>query len=201
VLFGNQGALFMNAMTWWDHDSGSVWSQVWGEAIAGPLVGTRLEVLPASIVPWATWLEEHPDTLVLAIPDDLPYRPVAERPRDDFVIGISLGEDAKAYPYLIASSQRVINDTIGPNPILVYVDPERRSIHTFLRKVGERTLTFELRDGELVDRETGSRWTPTLGLATQGELEGEILLRVPYVSSFDWAWADFYPESQFYQGD
>ena len=36
-IFGNQGALFMNAMTWWDHTTGSVWSQVWGRAIEGPL--------------------------------------------------------------------------------------------------------------------------------------------------------------------
>lgn len=200
AIFGNQGALFMNAMTWWDHDTESIWSQVWGQAILGPLEGTRLDLVPASIVPWATWLKEHPDTSVLAIPGDLPFRPVGERPRDDFVIGISLGEDAKAYPYPIASRQRVINDAVGTNPILVYVDPQLRSIQVFLRKVGERTLTFEFRDGELLDRETGSVWNPTLGLATEGKLKGQILLQVPYVSSFDWAWLNFYPDSQFYLG-
>jgi hypothetical protein len=53
-VFGNQGALFQNAMTWWDHQTQSVWSQVWGQAIAGPLKGTTLELIPASIVPWRT---------------------------------------------------------------------------------------------------------------------------------------------------
>jgi len=50
-VFGNQGGLFMNAMTWWDHTTGSVWSQVWGQSISGPLKGTTLELIPASIVP------------------------------------------------------------------------------------------------------------------------------------------------------
>ncbi len=36
IIFGTQGALYRNAMTWWDHDTGSIWSQPLGEAIAGP---------------------------------------------------------------------------------------------------------------------------------------------------------------------
>jgi hypothetical protein len=54
-VFGNQGGLFMNAMTWWDHESESVWSQPWGRAIAGPLKGIELELLPSELVPWETW--------------------------------------------------------------------------------------------------------------------------------------------------
>ena len=65
LVFGNQGGLFMNAMTWWDHASGSVWSQPWGRAIAGPLKGVELELLPSELVPWKTWRETHPNTLAL----------------------------------------------------------------------------------------------------------------------------------------
>ena len=32
LVFGNQGALWGNAMTWWDHETGTVWSQPLGEA-------------------------------------------------------------------------------------------------------------------------------------------------------------------------
>ena len=46
-IFGNQGALFMRAMTWWDHKTESIWSQPWGMAIDGPLEGTRLKLIPA----------------------------------------------------------------------------------------------------------------------------------------------------------
>ena len=51
LVFGNQGGLFMNAMTWWDHKMESVWSQPWGRAIAGPLKGTELELIPSQLVP------------------------------------------------------------------------------------------------------------------------------------------------------
>ena len=44
----------MNAMTWWDWESQSVWSQQWGAAIDGELTGTRLTLLPYELVPWQT---------------------------------------------------------------------------------------------------------------------------------------------------
>ena len=55
----------MNAMTWYDHQTGSVWSQVWGQSIAGPLKGTTLDLIPASILPWASWKATHPRTLAM----------------------------------------------------------------------------------------------------------------------------------------
>lgn len=47
VLFGNHGALYGNALTMFDHATGSVWSQISGEALLGPLSGDRLELLPS----------------------------------------------------------------------------------------------------------------------------------------------------------
>ena len=41
----------MNAMTWFDHETNSIWSQPWGMAISGPLKGTRLDVFPFSLHP------------------------------------------------------------------------------------------------------------------------------------------------------
>ncbi|MFQ5934305.1 MAG: DUF3179 domain-containing (seleno)protein, partial [Dehalococcoidia bacterium] len=108
--------------------------------------------------------------------------------------------NAKAYPYEIASREQVINDALGDNPILVYVDPETRSIHSYLRKVGSQTLTLELREGQLVDLETGTTWDPARGFAIKGELKGQILLEIPYVTAFDWAWLAFHPDTEFYSG-
>ena len=45
-IFGNQGALFMNAMTWWDHTTGSVWSQAWGRSSKGPPKRTERGLRP-----------------------------------------------------------------------------------------------------------------------------------------------------------
>ena len=65
VVFGVQGALLGNAMTFWDHDTGSVWSQPSGEAVAGPRLGQRLETLPISYTTWDAWRDLHPGTLAL----------------------------------------------------------------------------------------------------------------------------------------
>lgn len=68
LVFGNQGHLWRNAMTWYDHDTGSVWSQPLGEAIMGPLTGERLELLPSTLTTWASWRSDHPDSLALDAP-------------------------------------------------------------------------------------------------------------------------------------
>jgi len=189
----------MNAMTWYDHQTESVWSQVWGQAIAGPLKGTTLELIPASIVPWSTWRAEHPHTLAMTNDKDRLFSR-EEQPRDGWVIGIVLGEHSKAYRYSPLAEKWVVNDFVGPYPVVLYVDPQTRDIKAYLRQVGEQVLTFspDAEKGRLVDTETGTRWDVALGLAREGELKGETMRQVPYLSSFDWAWQDFHPDSEFY---
>ena len=195
--FGNQGALYMRAMTWWDHETQSIWSQPWGAALDGPLKGTRLDLIPANIVPWSAWLEEHPDTRVLAV--DGEFFGVRESFSPNYVIGIALGEFAKSYPFRTASQQVVINDRLGPFPVLVLADAETKAVHTYLRRGGDGELEFDLRDGQLTNRQTGSIWDVARGIAVDGPLRGTVLQQVPYITSYDWAWEDFYPHSEIYQ--
>lgn len=44
----------------------SLWLQLRFEAVAGPAAGRRLTIVPASLVHWADWLAQHPNTTVLA---------------------------------------------------------------------------------------------------------------------------------------
>ena len=76
----------------------SVWSQPWGRAIVGQLKGTELRLVPASIVPWSTWLAEHPNTLILEVPSGRFGNP-SEKFSEYFVIGVTLGDQATAYPF------------------------------------------------------------------------------------------------------
>lgn len=170
MILGNQGGLFMNAMTWWDHKTESVWSQPWGRAIAGPLQGAELELIPSQLVPWATWREAHPDTLALDTAGLSVFGGGHARaqPHDRFVIGVTLGDAATAVPYDIAADRIIINDRVGDNPVVFHVDPERREVHVYLRKVGERVLTFELVNGEVRDPQTGTLWQMGRGLAQAG---------------------------------
>ncbi len=192
----------MRAMTWWDHETGSIWSQPWGMSIGGELEGTRLSLIPAAIVPWGTWLADHPDTLVLDAQSDAQsgrFAPRRERFTSDYVIGIALGEHAKAYPFSLASAEGTVNDRIGPYAIVVVANEETKAVYAFLRRAADQELEFTLSGGLLVDTQTGSEWDPVKGIAIEGPLRGEVLQRVPYSSAYDWAWEDFYPHTGFYR--
>ena len=201
--FANYGGLYMNAMTWLSRESDSVWSQATGVAIQGPLKGVRLEMLPSTVVPWGTWKKEHADTLVLKTSKPLfrlspsePFRSYA----GSYVIGVALGEHAKAYPFDEVSERVVVNDAVGEVPVLVYANPDDRSVHIFVRRAGDLALEFQWSDGRLVDAGTGSVWDPTKGFALEGPLRGELLKELPSSTAYDWAWEDFYPHTQFYRG-
>jgi len=197
-VFGNQGGLFMNAMTWWDHKTESVWSQPWGRAISGPLKGTELELLPSQLLPWETWKELHPNTLALNVGG--PRLGERESFQSRYVIGVTLGDAATAYPYGLAEDAGIINDSVGPYPVVVYTDEEARSVQVLLRQVDETVLTF-VREGESIrDEETGSLWDLAHGVAVDGPLQGQTLRTVPYIPAFPEAWRDFYPHSRWYGG-
>ncbi len=199
VVFGNQGALFMNAMTWFDHSTASIWSQPWGLAIEGELKGTRLRQLPMNLVEWGGWKVDHPDTLVLNVPG-LRLGNFGQRFREDFVIGIALGDHARSYPYPILAEEVVVNDAVGPFPIVLHTNPESSNVQVFVRRAQGRVLTFVPDGTQMRDRETGSLWDPIRGLAVEGPLRGQGLQRVSGNSSTDWSWRDFYPQSTEYQG-
>ncbi len=65
LTFGVSGKLMMNALVMYDRETDSLWSQYLSSAVDGIYAGTDLEVVSASLVTWSTWLERHPDTLVL----------------------------------------------------------------------------------------------------------------------------------------
>ena len=196
-VFGNYGALFMNAMTWYDHTTGSVWSQVWGRAIDGELKGVELELIPSQTVPWSTWKEQHPETLLMT--NGLKrFRPFKERFFGDYIIGIELGGTAKGYPFVLAAKKGVVNDILGEIPLVVIVDGENGAVSSYLRNVDGRVLTFSREGDTLVDKETSSTWNPVNGLATSGPLTGQALRAVPYVPAFDEAWYDFFPQTEMY---
>jgi hypothetical protein len=81
------------------------------------------------------------------------------------VVGVSLGDSAKAYPFDTVSQDVVVNDHVGDVPVMVYANPEDKSVHIFVRRVGESTLDFTWTDGKVVDQQTGTVWNQAKGLA------------------------------------
>ena len=195
VVFGNAGGLYKNAMTWWDHTTSSLWSQPTGRALAGELKGTELALLPSQMTTWANWLEAHPETQAL-ISGYTQLSFGRQKFDTDFIIGVVIAEQSKAYFYEDVASAGIVNDQLGDIPLLIWA--AHNDYRSFIRQVGDQVLTFELNEGILKDRETGSTWEASLGLATAGTLKGEALQPAPSLTSFDWAWEDFFPNSEYY---
>ena len=186
----------MSAMTWFDHETESIWSQPWGRAIRGSLKGVELFLLPSQVTTWRSWKEEHPSTLAMINDVDR----VGSRRQGfdpDFVIGLLLAGEAKAYYFEDVAAVGIINDQLGEFPIVVWASGD--NFHAYLRQVEDRTLTFRGEGEFLVDEETGSTWDVARGRAMDGPLTGQVLQPVPGSTAFDWAWLDFYPDSDFYQ--
>ncbi len=185
----------MQAMTWYDHETESIWSQPLGRAMSGPLQGTELTLLPSVLTTWELWKRDHPETFAMTNDTDR-LGTFRQEFRDDFVIGVLLGADARAYYFEDILAVSGINDRLGEFPILVWAEDD--NFRAYLRHVGDRVLTFEFETGGAVDRETGTLWDMQRGRAIEGPLAGEVLQSVPTLTSYDWAWLDFYPNAQIY---
>ena len=121
AVFGNQGALYKGAMTWYDHATGSVWSQPLGEAIAGPLAGSSLELMPSQLTTWRQWLAANPHSRVLV--SDIPSTPYSgRRPGEDHVAGVVVNGQAAAWPYLSVLDAGSITAEIGGMSIVISAD-------------------------------------------------------------------------------
>ncbi len=192
LVFGNQGALWGNAMTWWDHDTGSVWSQPRGEAIAGPRKGDTIELLPSNLTTWEAWLGEHPDSLALDAPGGN-----AGFDLKRMAIAVDFTDEAAAYPVVDLRAFGVVNDTVAGAPIAVFMDPTNEDRWNVVsRRLDDRVLTFETRAGEIVDLETGTTWDPVRGIARDGPLKGEILDLLPGFTVFPSDFFTFWPDGR-----
>jgi len=190
VVFGVHGALWGNAMTWWDHDTGSVWSQPLGEAIAGPRKGETVELLPMTFTTWDAWRSAHPETLALDAPGRLSGFDL-----DGFYLVVDFGSEVTAYPFGNVQGEGVINDVVAGVEVAVLVDPaddQRWSVYS--RRIDDSVVTLSFENGVLTDVETGSTWDPVRGFALTGPLEGSFLDKLPALTSFPGDYDTFWPE-------
>jgi len=193
LVFGNAIGLYLGAMTLWDHATSSIWSQPVGEAIAGARNGEKLALLPSQVTTWANWRAAY--SLSFVMTTGLDRAGVSRQAFDpDFVIGLVLGEHARAYRYEAVAGAGLVQDQIAGAPVLVWA--AEGDFRVYLRLVGEQELNFKQREGQIVDTETGSVWDIRLGLALEGELAGQALVSLPALTAYDWAFRDFYPGAE-----
>jgi cytochrome c biogenesis protein CcdA/peroxiredoxin len=227
LRFGVSGLLRFSDLVMWDATTETLWQQITGEAIVGELAGTQLELLPSAVIGWDEFRTSFPDGQVLSRQTGYgrnygtnPYvgyssssRPflfdgeVDDRfPALERVVGVTVGDADKAFPFSLISGPRVVNDTVGGVPVAIFwggdtadaLDSfniaEGQAIGTgiaFDRRVGGDVLTFTANgDDTFTDAETGSTWD-LLGRASGGPLAGEELDTIVHRNDFWFAWAAF----------
>jgi len=212
----------MNALVMYDRQTGSLWSQILGRAVRGPLAGAELEPLPHMQSTWAAWRELHPDTVALrtsgaADPYERYYGAadagvIGETRSDDrlppkaMLTGAVVDGVAVAYPWQALPESGVVNDSVGDTPVVLVHDRASSASVVFDSRVQGLDLTFELASQAdavgmhkvLLDRETGSRWSAWGGVAFEGPLAGERLTPMPATTAFWFGWKDFYPDTLLY---
>ncbi len=201
-----------------DRETGTLWTQVDGKALRGPLVGSRLTEVPAMQTTWKAWKKLHPDTLVLRKPSALrgsSYEGYFQDPSKrglfgtrgdtrldgkDLVVGVHEASDAVAVPQAVLKKKNVIQFALAGKPVVVMYAPAEETPGVYRAVAGGKTLSFRTRKrgGQTViqDFETGSLWSPLDGTAIGGPLEGKHLERIPYLHSFWYAWSAFRPETR-----
>ncbi len=195
IVFGNQGALWGNAMTWWDHDTGSVWSQPIGEAILGPRKGERIELLPSSLTLWGAWKEEHPQTVALDVSAGFDRFSLSQ-----MALVIDFGTDVAAYPVPMLRDVGVVNDVVAGVEVAVLIDPtDDQRWAVFSRRLDDAIVELSIVDGEVVDVASGTRFDPIRGIGRGGDLDGQILDLLPAFTSFPKDVPTFWPEARFWQ--
>ena len=112
------------------------------------------------------------------------------------VISVAADGQEKAYP-LEQLGDRVVNDVIGEEPVLV-ISQEGPFGLAFSRRVDGRVLTFDLQDDRIRDLETGSRWD-LVGRSVAGPLAGEELQPLPTRRGLWFTIALAIPEIPLYQ--
>ncbi len=190
LVFGVHGALWGNAMTWWDHDTGSIWSQPLGEAIAGPRKGQTVELLPVSFSTWEAWRDAHPDTLALDAPASRTGFDLEE-----FLIVVDFSSEAVAYPATEVQDRGVINDVVADLEIAVVADPtDPQRWRVFSRRLDDATVVLALDGDRVVDEASGSVWDPVTGQAIDGPRRGQFLDILPALTSFPGDYDTFWPD-------
>ncbi len=208
-----------------DQETGSYWQQINGTAIAGPLKGSKLNLVSQDELTFGLWKEEQPDGTVLApLPRDAAHYEKATweseikklptvihatkgtLPDRETVIGVSINGAARAYPLSKLTDQSpVLLDDLAGKPIMLVLGPDGQSVRVFSREVGTDSLDFygqgmtgTSEPWALLESTTLSEWGFD-GCALTGDRRGQCLARIDALKDFWFDWQHYHPNSDFYR--
>ena len=201
ITLAVSGMLWNRSLVMIDVETDSLWSHLLGEAMRGELKGARLDVLPSLMTDWGTWRKLHPDSTVVMLKRTSSRfnREFYKKGKHRFVLGFVSGEDAVAWPFEGLEKQPAVNDKLGDVPLLVVFDSPSSTAFLYDRRLADRTLSFGMKDGKLLDEQTQSAWNAHSGRATAGPLKGQQLKPLAGVVSFRRAWKIFHPTTRLWE--
>jgi hypothetical protein len=156
LTLGVSGKLYESNLLFYDRTTESLWSQIKGEAVAGPLTGSRLDALPSVVTSWAIWRQVHPDTLVLDVNTGYsrnyaidPYEsyegsnrvlfPVSQPddrlPAKERVLGLTINGMDEAFPFSsLAAARQPLKLRLGGEHVAVIFDAQSRTAGAVTRR-------------------------------------------------------------------
>lgn len=216
LTFQASGSLWQDALVMQDLQTQSLWSQVTGECIHGPMIGTRLELHPSMQTTFAQFTRLHPDGLLLKKPDKgepgSQYRDYFADPGrigifgranqferldgKDKIFGIRRGSQALAISeaYLTEHAYAIVDKL--STPILVTFDPGSQTVAAFsLDHFSKNELTrLQVTREATIDPTNDRKWNNRTGVALTEDTENLELLSV--TSAFWFAWVTFFPDTE-----
>jgi len=141
--------------------------------------------------------------------------PDSRLPATERVVGIYGDNGVKAYPWTSIQKEKVINDVFEKEQLVLFysegmvsvvdeaVISESRdigSVSVFSRVVDEKALDFKPDlNGTFKDTETESVWD-SLGKCIEGKYKGKTLQPIIHGQHFAFAWFEFYPNTELFEG-
>ncbi|MEM8962494.1 MAG: DUF3179 domain-containing (seleno)protein [Acidobacteriota bacterium] len=126
----------------------------------------------------------------------------AEIADDAWVLGVAIGDEARAYSLNLLNSHEVVNDVVGGQPMAAVWCPLANAGLVYDRRVDGKEIELEasgaLMQASLVmrDRQTDSWWPIMTGEALAGPLEGQPLTELQVSEKATWAdWKTRYPHT------
>ena len=143
VTFGSSGLLYRSNKLMYDRQTRTLWNQLTGEPVLGPLADQELTLnyLPVVLTTWGGWQAEHPDTQVVSLEtgysryyelgaaygdyfaSSQTMFPVWQRsdllPDKSQIYALRLDGVPKAYPVDVLVEEGVVNDVVGETPVVL----------------------------------------------------------------------------------